>query len=85
MEPPYLLYMRLIFHWLLAQQIAGQVFPLFEFFKLQGLTSDFDEKHIRYQQYKHYMKNRDDKYDFMELGVLEKNPYPITAKPEMVE
>jgi hypothetical protein len=24
------------------------------------------------------MKRRDDKYDFMELGVLEKFPYPIT-------
>jgi hypothetical protein len=29
------------------------------------------------------MKNRDDKYDFMELGVLEKYPYPFnTLRPE---
>jgi len=25
------------------------------------------------------MKNRDDKYDFMELGVLEKYPYPFNS------
>jgi hypothetical protein len=69
---------RLMMHWLLAQLIAGQIFPLFEFFRLQGMDGDIDEKHIRFQQFKYYMKRRDDKYDFMELGVLEKFPYPFT-------
>jgi hypothetical protein len=84
MQSTLLLQMRLVAHWVFAQQISGQVFPLFEFFRLQGFNADMDEKHIRYQQYRHYMQHRDDKYDFMELGVLEKFPYPITAtaKPE---
>lgn len=31
------------------------------------------------------MKHRDDKYDFMELGILEKFPYPITDKIDSSE
>jgi hypothetical protein len=42
------------------------------------MDGEIDEKHIRFQQFKYYMKRRDDKYDFMELGVLEKFPYPFT-------
>lgn len=70
--------LRLVAHWIFPQLIVGQTFPLFEFLRLQGMSGDADEKHIRYQQYKYYMKKRDDKYDFMELGVLEKFPYPLT-------
>lgn len=70
--------LRLLGHWLFAQLIVGQTFPLFEVFRLQGMSNEIEEKHIRYQQYRHYIKHRDDKYDFMELGVLEKFPYPFT-------
>jgi hypothetical protein len=34
---------------------------------------------IRYNQYEHYIKNKDSKYDFLDLGVLEKFPYPKKA------
>ena len=45
---------------------------------LKGLDFKVDEKHVRYQQYRHFMNIRDNKYDFLELGVLEKFPYPVT-------
>lgn len=38
-----------------------------------------EQKFIRFAQFKYYTKNRDDKYDFMELGVLEKYPYPFNS------
>ncbi len=31
---------------------------------------------LRYEQYQHYMKNKSNKYDFMNLSVMEKYPYP---------
>lgn len=34
------------------------------------------EKTFRYLQYKNYMEKRDNRFDFLELGVMDKFPYP---------
>ena len=57
---------------------SGNIFLTYEYFMLKGLDFKVDEKHVRYQQYRHFMDRRDNKYDFLELGVLEKFPYPVT-------
>ena len=31
---------------------------------------EYTEGIIRYGQYKHYMKNKDRKFDFLEIGIL---------------
>jgi len=36
----------------------------------------YTEAIIRYEQYNHYAKNKDRKFDFLDIGVLEKFPYP---------
>ena len=34
------------------------------------------EELLRINQYRRYMKNRDHKFDFMDLGVMERFPFP---------
>lgn len=36
----------------------------------------FTEGLIRYRQYKNFIQKKDKKFDFLDLGVLEKFPYP---------
>ena len=36
---------------------------------------------LRFMQYKHYKQNRDNKFEFMDLGILDKYPFP--PPPEM--
>jgi hypothetical protein len=59
------------------------VFNLFPFHELLATFCSpelmkIEEKVVRYHQYKNFMAKRDSKYDFLELGVLEKFPYPTS-------
>lgn len=59
------------------ENLDGNFFPLLEYAKYYSEEPDLDmEKLLRFRQYKHYLKHRKNKYDFLELGVLEKYPYP---------
>ena len=40
--------------------------------------SELTEAYLRYGQYENYMKNKDKKFDFLDIGILDKFPY---AKP----
>lgn len=78
-QSPLVLAFRRFLVWALAENIMGELFPAYELFKFYGIQGETEEKHIRHKQYQYYKKHRDDKYDFMELGVLEKFPYPINT------
>lgn len=58
---------------------------LFRKNKFAGKEMDyFTEAVIRYEQFENFQKNKDKKYDFLELGVLDKFPYPKkTVDPGM--
>ena len=72
----------MIFGFILNDLIVANIYPAHEIFKY-FMTPEMmmaEEKTVRYQQYKHFMKNKENKYDFLELGVLEKFPYPKLTK-----
>ena len=61
--------------------IVGNIFPLHEIiiYFLDNRLLASEDKILRYQQYVYFQKRRNPKFDFLELGVLEKFPYPGSA------
>jgi hypothetical protein len=77
-----MLLLRRMIIYLYGECFMGKAFPTFELIRLYGEKDELTEKHLRFQQYQYYQKHRDDKYDFMEIGVLEKFPYPLDERQE---
>lgn len=69
--------------WLANDVLASNLYPVHEAIMVffPELTK-WEEKFVRFQQYKYFMEKRTIKYDFLELGVLEKFPYPRLNAPE---
>jgi hypothetical protein len=59
---------------------VGQLFPLYELKTLIGSPPLTEEKIVRVRQFRYFQKKRDNRFDFLELGVLEKFPYPLPNK-----
>ena len=70
MQSPIILTLRRMFMWVYIENLISKINPYYEYLTLKGASTDLCEKHIRYKQYKYYMKRRNNRYDFMELGVL---------------
>lgn len=70
--------LRLFGFWLYVEVFMGSVFMDYIF--LSHMTHEYgfpfySENILRHRQYKYFMKHRDNKFDFLELGVLEVYPY----------
>lgn len=63
----------------------GQVFPLYEFKTLIGASPLTEEKIVRVRQFRYFQKRRDNRFDFLELGVLEKFPYPLDKEVALAD
>ena len=69
--------LRLMAFGFLNNMIMSNLFPFHEFYYLIGFPHTVEEKYVRYEQFVYFQKHRDPKYDCLELGVLEKFPYPV--------
>ena len=73
----------MFFTWMANDVLVSNLYPAHEVITLaMGQLNKWEEKFVRKQQYNHLMAHRSPKYDFLELGVLEKFPYPRVVAPE---